>query len=300
MSAEKEPLVSRPATAGPTSNASDNLIRRSLAASSSRPTSQQNDVPPYSEHESITGRRDDDDEEIPGHEYSPTMPGGPDEILTEGPKLTVYGSCWVVLVILLVAGVLFLALGATWIQEIVESKLPMTDTDSLLFQAWQDTHNKNIPIYRNFYVWHLENPYEVYNRTQVPNLTRIGPFVFSEHTYAPMEDITWNADKTEINFDYFTDLAFEESMSIDPVRGQLFLNTTFTTLNLALYAAAYRIGQYVAPEALYNDGLVTGYCDLVQMPDITECVRKSTCAIMNDTITEVLDNDHGLFIQRNV
>jgi hypothetical protein len=159
----------------------------------------------------------------------------------------------------------------------------MRDPSSILFQIWQDSNTKGLPLLRHFYFWNLTNPYEVMQRTQIPDFVKVGPYVYQEHLYSPMESIRWSPDQTQIDFNYFSDLQWVEELSVDPVFGQLSPNDTFTTINLALWAASYRLGLFSGSAS----------------PEMAE-LKQLAC----DTIGLIVDGTtvgpNGFFIERRI
>lgn len=212
------------------------------------------------------------------------MPKEEDALLTGTPPLLKrrHKCCLVAAVIVAAAGIILAVCCEIFIRDIIRTQLPMKDTDSMLFQVWQDSNNKGLPLLRNFYVWNLTNPWEVYNRVEIPNFVKIGPYVYREHMYAPMENIEWSPDRTQLSFNYISDFTWDPELSVDPVFGQLHENDTFTTINLALWSAVYRVAQF--PD----------------IPVLGPLMKSVSCATMDGVHNGTIVGANGYFIQPKV
>ena len=135
------------------------------------------------------------------------------------------------------------------IKAVVRDMLPITSRDSFLYKIWQDNRNDDLVIKRNFYFFNVTNPLEVYNNHSIPNLHRIGPFVYYEYLHVPQESVFWTGDG-RIGFNYHQDYEFVPSLSVDPILGQLSEDQNFTTINFALYAAIYRSSYFPTTDPL--------------------------------------------------
>lgn len=142
-------------------------------------------------------------------------------------------------VISIALSVTMLGFGRQIIKTIVRDMLPITSRDSYLYNVWQDNRNDDLVIMRTFYFFNLTNPYEVYNNHSIPNVRRIGPFVYYEYLTVPQETVFWTGDG-RIGFNYNQDYEFVPELSLDPEVGFLSEDMNFTTINFALYAAMYR------------------------------------------------------------
>jgi hypothetical protein len=203
--------------------------------------------------------------------------------LTEAMKAR-HVVCLIAAVVIAAAGIVLAVCAQMFVNDIIRAELPMKNSDSLLFKIWQDSNNQNLPLVRNFYVWNLTNPWEVYERKEVPNFVKIGPYAYREHMYAPMESIEWSDDRTQLSFHYVSEFHWAADLSIDPVVGQLHENDTFTTLNLALWSGVYRVSKYpdipingpVMHDAscltmgLVHDGTVVGHNGYFIQPKVGE------------------------------
>ncbi|KAM9388445.1 platelet glycoprotein 4 isoform 1-T2 [Phaethornis superciliosus] len=84
-------------------------------------------------------------------------------------------------------------------------------------------------IYRQFWIFHVQNPSEVLDEGARPKLEQKGPYTYRVR-YLPKENITENADGT-ISYMLPNVARFEPDMSVGTE------NDTFTCLNLAVVAA---------------------------------------------------------------
>eukprot|EP01064_Diplonema_japonicum_P004097 TRINITY_DN12696_c0_g1_i1.p1 TRINITY_DN12696_c0_g1~~TRINITY_DN12696_c0_g1_i1.p1 ORF type:complete len:512 (+),score=101.73 TRINITY_DN12696_c0_g1_i1:50-1585(+) len=105
-------------------------------------------------------------------------------------------------------GVVFFAVGLTLqfvidgvVSKQAQDMLPLKGNDSALFQPWVDHGGYGSPIYNEMFVWNLTNP-EEYLNGEVPNVEKIGPFVYRMFDWR--ENVTWSEDpkKENISFTY--------------------------------------------------------------------------------------------------
>ncbi len=190
-------------------------------------------------------------------------------------------SCALFAVICIGLSVTLLGFSKVIIKTVVRDMLPITSSDSYLYNVWQDNRNDDLVITRSFYFFNLTNPFEVYNNHSVPDLHRIGPFVYYEYLSVPEESVFWTGDG-RIGFNYNQDYEFVPELSFDPDVGFLTEDTNFTTINFALYAAMYRSSYFPTSDPL------AGF------------IIPTICKTLEDAVNGTILGNKGIFTTKTV
>lgn len=110
-------------------------------------------------------------------------------------KICLWGSSAFALIFALVFGLLW----PTLFDRILESKLQLRE-GSLTYDNWIRTP---LPMFAEFYMFHWENPEEVYDKQKKPRFSEKGPYVFQEvhtrndvHFFGENSTVAFNQTRT--------------------------------------------------------------------------------------------------------
>lgn len=193
--------------------------------------------------------------------------------------------------LMLIAGLLLLLVAPPLLRDYIESILPISNPTSVIFDMWQDTKSSSV-LTRSFYFFNLTNAEDVYNFHAVPDYHRIGPFVYRERTYNPMESIFW-LPNTSISYKYKTELYFAPELSVDENGNKLDpMTTRIVNVNIPLFAAAYRLSRF--PDVEFNITL-----DIFGQHNIT-VGKKAACLVIDAMVEGTIISPTGIFSNRTV
>ncbi|XP_056311529.1 platelet glycoprotein 4 [Danio aesculapii] len=122
-------------------------------------------------------------------------------------------------------------------------KETVLENGTLAFDTWTSV---DTPMYRQFWIFNVENPSDVLNEGSKPVLVQKGPYTYRIR-YIPKTNITFN-DNNTVSFVLPAGATFEPSMSVGSEED------VFTSLNLAV-AGVYRlIGPKLADWLIRSSG----------------------------------------------
>ncbi|XP_069084779.1 platelet glycoprotein 4 isoform X1 [Pleurodeles waltl] len=139
-------------------------------------------------------------------------------------------KCW--LIAGAVVGGLLAILGGVLIPVgdlIIEAKMKkdiVIENGTIAFDNWITPGS---PVYRQFWLFHVENPSEIISSTKKPLLVQKGPYTYRTR-YLPKKDITQNADHT-VSYSLPLEAYFVPELSVGPEDDKV------TVLNLAVAGA---------------------------------------------------------------
>ncbi|XP_076849050.1 platelet glycoprotein 4 [Brachyhypopomus gauderio] len=125
-------------------------------------------------------------------------------------------------------GVILIPVGNAVIESTVKKEAVLLP-DTTAYKNWISA---GAPLYRQFWLFDVQNPEEVVKNGSIPKLYQRGPYTYRTR-YLPKENVTFN-DNYTVSFSLPAGAIFEPSMSVGPEED------TVTTLNLAV-AGAYSL-----------------------------------------------------------
>ncbi|KAK2892649.1 hypothetical protein QQF64_035572 [Cirrhinus molitorella] len=136
-------------------------------------------------------------------------------------------------------GMILIPVGDMFIENTVY-KETVLENGTLAFETWTSA---DIAVYRQFWLYNVENPDEVLSQGAKPVLVQKGPYTYKTR-YIPKRNITFY-DNFTVSFVLPAGAIFEPSMSVGPEED------TFTSLNLAV-AGVYSLLDHKLANMLIN------------------------------------------------
>ncbi|XP_069317749.1 platelet glycoprotein 4-like [Eulemur rufifrons] len=161
---------------------------------------------------------------------------------------------------LAVCGGILRPAGDKLIEKTIKKEVVLEE-GTIAFKNWVKT---DTDIYRQFWIFDVQNPQEVMVNSSNIKVKQRGPYMYRVH-YLAKENITQDAEDHTVSFMQPNGAIFEPSLSVGTE------NDTFTVPNLAVAAAAY----------LYPNAIVQSFLNLL--------IKKSNSSMFqNRTLKELL------------
>ncbi|CDQ83005.1 unnamed protein product [Oncorhynchus mykiss] len=122
-----------------------------------------------------------------------------------------------------VLGIILIPVGNNIIRETVTKELVIEPGTT----AWDNWVSADAPVYRQFWLFDVQNPQDVVENGSKPKLVEKGPYTYKTR-YLPKENITANPEHYTISFLLPAGAIFEPSMSVGSEEDSV------TSLNLAV------------------------------------------------------------------
>ncbi|CUG88165.1 integral membrane protein, putative [Bodo saltans] len=139
---------------------------------------------------------------------------------------------YVVAVILIAGGACLYELLPPFVHKMIKDELPVTHPGSSGFDTFANSSGK-VSIYQSFYLFHVENPYDVVYNGAAPILQERGPYNYLTTQWRNLDNISWYANAT-LAYTYHETYTFEPGLS-----NGLLDTDMITTLDLGVIGAMY-------------------------------------------------------------